>query len=174
MFYVIFSQLVSRSRARSAARPWTTSCGFAAFEAIPIPGADSIFSSPCGAISGRAGGASSERAVWPAGSRVGFSTTSSRFAISATETPRFRDSMIRLFSPRPRRPRRPLRCDRSVWADGELSGFDFIRHSAFLLHNVVRTEIELFRNLRKKISYFRRRRPACAGGQGSALLRRGV
>ncbi len=77
-------------------------------------------------------------------------------------------------SPRPRRPRRPLRCDRSVWADGELSGFDFIRHSAFLLHNVVRTKIEPFRNLRKKISYFRRRRPACAGGQGSALLRRGV
>jgi hypothetical protein len=51
--YVIFSQLVSRSRARSAARPCTTSCGFAAFEAIPFPGADSIFPSRCGAISGR-------------------------------------------------------------------------------------------------------------------------
>ena len=46
-------RLVSRSRARSAARPCTTSCGFEASETIPIPGADSIFSSRCGAISGR-------------------------------------------------------------------------------------------------------------------------
>src|SRR5271163_3279808 len=33
--------------------PCTTSCGFEASETIPIPGADSIFSSRCGAISGR-------------------------------------------------------------------------------------------------------------------------
>jgi hypothetical protein len=38
---------------RSAARLWTTSCGFEASEPIPFPGADSIFSSPCGAISGQ-------------------------------------------------------------------------------------------------------------------------
>src|SRR5271170_3046943 len=48
-----FLRLVSRSRARSAARPRTTSCGFEAAEAIPFPGADSIFSSRCGAISRR-------------------------------------------------------------------------------------------------------------------------
>jgi hypothetical protein len=48
-----FLRLVSRSRARSAARPCTTSCGFEASETIPIPGTDSIFSSRCGAISGR-------------------------------------------------------------------------------------------------------------------------
>src|SRR5271168_5588772 len=34
-------------------RPCTRSCGFEASETIPIPGADSIFSSRCGAISGR-------------------------------------------------------------------------------------------------------------------------
>jgi hypothetical protein len=38
---------------RTAARPCTTSCGFEDSEAIPFPGADSIFSSRCGAISGR-------------------------------------------------------------------------------------------------------------------------
>ena len=37
-----------------AVRLWTTSCGFEASEPIPFPGADSIFSSPCGAISGQA------------------------------------------------------------------------------------------------------------------------
>src|SRR5277367_1157342 len=47
------SWVVSRSRARSAARPCTTSCGFETSEPIPFPGADSIFSSRCGAISGR-------------------------------------------------------------------------------------------------------------------------
>ena len=41
-------------RTRSAARLWTTSCGFEASETLPFPGADSIFSSPCGAISGQA------------------------------------------------------------------------------------------------------------------------
>ena len=40
-----FSQLISQSRARSAA--------LAAFEAKPFPGADSIFSSRCAAISGQ-------------------------------------------------------------------------------------------------------------------------
>ncbi len=39
--------------ARSAARPCTRCCGFQASEPIPFPGADSIFSSRCGAISGR-------------------------------------------------------------------------------------------------------------------------
>jgi hypothetical protein len=43
---------VSRS-ARSAARPYTRSCGFEASETIPFPGPDSIFSSRCGAISGQ-------------------------------------------------------------------------------------------------------------------------
>ena len=37
-FLVIFSQLVSRSRARSAARPCTTSCGFARFRGHTISG----------------------------------------------------------------------------------------------------------------------------------------
>ena len=46
-------RLVSRSRARSATRPRTKSCGFEASEPIPFPGADSIFSRHCGAISGR-------------------------------------------------------------------------------------------------------------------------
>src|SRR5271169_2532835 len=46
-------RLVSR-RARTLSRaPCTTFCGFEASETIPIPGADSIFSSRCGAISGR-------------------------------------------------------------------------------------------------------------------------
>ena len=45
--------VVSRSRARLAARPCTISCGFEVSEPIPFPGADSIFSSRCGAISGR-------------------------------------------------------------------------------------------------------------------------
>jgi hypothetical protein len=45
--------LVGRSRAPSAARPRTRSCRFEASEPIPFPGADSIFSSRCGAISGR-------------------------------------------------------------------------------------------------------------------------
>jgi hypothetical protein len=39
--------------ARSAARPCTRYCGFEASETIPFPGADSIFSIGCGAISGR-------------------------------------------------------------------------------------------------------------------------
>ena len=39
--------------ARSAARPCTRCCGFQASELLPFPGADSIFSSRCGAISGR-------------------------------------------------------------------------------------------------------------------------
>jgi hypothetical protein len=39
--------------ARSAARPCTRCCGFQASEPIPFPGADSIFSSRCGAISER-------------------------------------------------------------------------------------------------------------------------
>src|SRR5271155_1341471 len=41
-------------RGRSAARPRTRYSGFEASEAIPFPGADSIFSSRCGAISGQA------------------------------------------------------------------------------------------------------------------------
>ena len=48
-----FLRLVNRSRARPAARPCTTSCGFESSGTIPFPGADSIFSSLCGAISGR-------------------------------------------------------------------------------------------------------------------------
>ena len=66
-----FSRLVNRSRARSAARPCTTSCGFEASEPIPFPGADSIFSSRCGAISGR----------------LRFAVRPSRGAIPARETP---------------------------------------------------------------------------------------
>ena len=44
---------VGRLRCRlrpDAPRPCTTSCGFETSEAIPFPGADSIFSSCCGAI----------------------------------------------------------------------------------------------------------------------------
>jgi hypothetical protein len=48
-----FATFVSRSRVRSVGHPGTTSCGFEASEPIPFPGADSIFSSGCGAISGR-------------------------------------------------------------------------------------------------------------------------
>ena len=47
------SWVISRIRARSAARPCTISCGYEAPEPIPFPGADLIFSSRCGAISGR-------------------------------------------------------------------------------------------------------------------------
>ena len=43
----------ARSRARSAVRRRTRSSGFEVYEPIPFPGADSIFSSRCGAISGR-------------------------------------------------------------------------------------------------------------------------
>jgi hypothetical protein len=71
------SQLVRRSRARSAVRPSTTSCGFEASEPLPFPGPDSIFSSRCGAISGR----------------LRFAVSLSR-AIPATETPRFKKSTI--------------------------------------------------------------------------------
>ena len=46
-------RLVNRSRTRPAARPGTRSCGFESSGTIPFPGADSIFSSLCGAISGR-------------------------------------------------------------------------------------------------------------------------
>ena len=42
-----------RRNARSAARPRTRCCRFEASEPIPFPGADSIFSRRCGAISGR-------------------------------------------------------------------------------------------------------------------------
>ena len=69
-----FLRLVSRSRARSAARPCTTSCGFEASEPIPFPGPDSIFSSRCGAIS----------------RRLHILPSASRAAIPATETPRFK------------------------------------------------------------------------------------
>src|SRR5271154_2753642 len=62
----------ARSRARSAVRPRTRSSGFEVSEPIPFPGADSIFSSRCGAISGRL-----------------------RFAVS-DETPRFKKSDDRL------------------------------------------------------------------------------
>ena len=71
-------RLVSRSGARSAARPHTRSCGFEASETIPFPGADSIFSSRCGAIS----------------RRLRFAVTPSRAAIPATKTPRFQRSTI--------------------------------------------------------------------------------
>jgi hypothetical protein len=71
-------RLVSRSGARSAARARTTSCGFEATETIPFPGADSIFSSRCGAISGR----------------LRFVVTPARAAIPATKTPRFQRSTI--------------------------------------------------------------------------------
>jgi len=47
-----FSQLVSRSRTRSAVRLCTISCRFEASQTLPFRGADSIFSSHCGAISG--------------------------------------------------------------------------------------------------------------------------
>ena len=43
----------SWGRARSAACTGPRSCGSDASEALPFPGADSIFSSRCGAISGR-------------------------------------------------------------------------------------------------------------------------
>jgi hypothetical protein len=59
-------------------RPRTTSCGFEATETIPFPGADSIFSSRCGAISGR----------------LRFVVTPARAAIPATKTPRFQRSTI--------------------------------------------------------------------------------
>jgi hypothetical protein len=56
--FILFSHhrrpiLVSRCRAGSAARPCTISCRSETSETIPFPGADSIFSSGCGAISRR-------------------------------------------------------------------------------------------------------------------------
>ena len=66
-----------RSRGWSAAHPCTTSCRFEASEPIPFPGADLIFSSRCGAISGRLRLPSASRAAKP-----------------ATETPRFKRSTI--------------------------------------------------------------------------------
>jgi hypothetical protein len=63
-------------------RPLTTSCGFAASGTIPFPGANSIFSTCCGAISGR------------------LRFRSSRAAIPATATPLFKDRRsARRFSP---------------------------------------------------------------------------
>jgi hypothetical protein len=56
-------------------RPFTTSCGFAASEPLPFPGANSIFSTCCGAIS----------------RRLRFAVRPSRAAIPATETPLFKD-----------------------------------------------------------------------------------
>ena len=72
----------------SAARPYTRSCRFEASEPLPFPGPDSIFSSRCGAISGRL-----------------------RFAVSLsrrdpTETPRFKRSTIGSGSPPAREPAR--------------------------------------------------------------------
>ena len=49
----LFLRLSAGIAARSAARPSTTSCVFDASEALPFPGADSIFSRHCGAISRR-------------------------------------------------------------------------------------------------------------------------
>jgi hypothetical protein len=73
-----------QSEPRSAARPLTKSCGFEVSEPIPFPGADSIFSSRCGAISGR----------------LRFVVRSSCAAIPATETPRFKGSRSARPSPR--------------------------------------------------------------------------
>jgi hypothetical protein len=55
-----------------------TSCGFEDCETIPFPGADSIFSICCGAISGR----------------LRIAVASSRAAVSTTETSRFKRSTI--------------------------------------------------------------------------------
>jgi hypothetical protein len=48
-----FSRLLSGRPARSASRRCTRSCRFEGSEPLPFPGADSIFSSRCGAISRR-------------------------------------------------------------------------------------------------------------------------
>ena len=79
------------SCARSAARRCTRSSGFDASEAIPFPGVDSIFSSRCGAISGRL--------HLPSASRRD----------PATESPRFKRSTIGSRSPPAREPRQPRR-----------------------------------------------------------------
>jgi hypothetical protein len=71
-------RLVNRSRVRPVARPCTRSCGFESSGTIPFPGADSMFSSLCGAISGR----------------LRFAVRSSRAAIPTTETLRFKRSTI--------------------------------------------------------------------------------
>jgi hypothetical protein len=55
-----------RSRGWPAVHPCTTSCRFEASEPIPFPGADSIFSSRCGAISGRLRLPSASRGAKPA------------------------------------------------------------------------------------------------------------
>ena len=55
-----------RGRGWSAAHPCTTSCRFEASEPIPFPGADSIFSSRCGAISRRLRLPSASRGAKPA------------------------------------------------------------------------------------------------------------
>jgi hypothetical protein len=55
-----------RSRGWPAVHRCTTSCRFEASEPIPFPGADSIFSSRCGAISGRLRLPSASRGARPA------------------------------------------------------------------------------------------------------------
>ena len=54
------------SGSHAGARSW----GLQPSGAIPFPGADSVFSSFCAAISGQAGGASTARGAWPAGARA--------------------------------------------------------------------------------------------------------
>jgi len=73
-----FLRLVGRSRALSATRLCTRSCGLKASKTIPFPGANSIFSSRCGAIYGR----------------VRFAVMPTHAAIAATETPRFKGSTV--------------------------------------------------------------------------------
>jgi hypothetical protein len=96
--------------------------------------------------------------------RMCFSPTSSRSAISATDTPWFKDSMNRrswlAFT---WRAARRASTDRSR---GTASG-GFRRYPAFglLPPGVRRINIELFRNFRKRISYFRCRRSAVRAGR---------
>jgi hypothetical protein len=90
----------SRDRARSAARPRTRCCGFEASETIPFPGADSIFSSRCDAISGRLGSAVSRSRAIPATATPLFkgSTIGSAVSVGTAERGRSRYRSRRLRS----------------------------------------------------------------------------
>ena len=87
-------------RARSAARPCTTSCGFEASDPIPFPGPDSIFSSRCGAISGRLRSAVSRSRAIPATATPRFkgSTIGSAVSVGTAERGRSRYRSLRLRS----------------------------------------------------------------------------
>jgi len=102
LFLQLFATLsFLRSRARSAARSLTTSCGFSASEPLPFPGANSIFSTCCGAISGR----------------LRFCRQALSRRASGTETPLFKDRRSARRSPPGRRCENKYRTATQLWQE---------------------------------------------------------